>query len=123
MKTTERPRRRLGPALTVTVLCILAYGLASGTAYADCAGTACQSTRIDRIYVREDPTVLISTIDDETKLSCQPVEDKYIELRASHPKYDEIYSMLLAAKLADHRVWIRVKSSTGPCAILYAVLY
>jgi len=108
----------------ITALAILTASLGAGSAaYAECSGKACKNVKVERLYVRNNPTILISTTGDEAALNCLPVEGRYIELRAAHQKYDEIYSLLLAAKLADHNIWIRVRNAPqSPCSILYVVL-
>ena len=102
---------------------VVAMFVTAAAALAECQGRACVGVKIERLYVRDHPTVLISTDGAESQLTCQPVEGRYIELRETHAKAEEIYSLLLAAKLADHDVWIRIhESPEAPCSVLYVVL-
>ena len=97
--------------------------LAGGDALAQCGGNSCANVKVERLYVRNAPEIYVSTTGDESELNCQPIEDRYIELRPSHPHSDKIYSMLLSAKLADHDIWIRVREAPNSgCSILYTVL-
>ena len=101
---------------------LLVLGFGYTTAYADCNGNACVNVKIKRLFVRSEAGISISTTGNETNLNCAGPGHTYIELRTSHPNYDEIYSLLLAAKLADYDVWIRTVTSTVNCRIQYVVL-
>jgi hypothetical protein len=86
-----------------------------------CFGTRCLGT-IDRLYVRSDGPILIGTEGDETDLDCQPREAVYLALNRDIEGFDEIMSVLMAAKLSDRPVLLRMFSGSGECSINYVTL-
>ena len=96
--------------------------------YAACQDWGCQDVTIERLYVRSDGEISVSTTGLETNLDCLPDETApseriYLTLQRSHVSQKEIYAVLLSAKLVNHEIWIRLRSGQGvPCTINYVVL-
>ena len=93
----------------------------SGTAIGDCRAPSLKNVcdaKIERLRVQGDGEVLIHTSGNESILACQ-LFDSYIVLRKSHPGFEEVYSLLLAAQLADRQVRVRMYSGTSICRVNY----
>ena len=89
--------------------------------------TSCHHDRctddIDNVYVSDGNEVLVSTAGDARLLQCEPTESRFLLLQKSHPQFDEIYSLLLGAKLANQKVSIRVHyTPQEPCVIKNVML-
>ena len=103
---------------------IFAIGLflTSGAAYAACSGPICSDVLVERLYVNANGVVYVSTDGVETALNCTAVSGIYVTLYHTDTNFDAIYSTLLAAKLVEKTVGIRIEDSSSDCRILYVTV-
>jgi len=85
-------------SLSLTLLCT-AKTYAGWTGYTDLLSF---NTYQVQVLVKVPPNPLKNNPDNCT------VADNFFTLKEDHPKYDEIYSSLLAAKISDSQVSIQV---------------
>ena len=86
--------------------------------YAACAGRECKDVMIERLYVRADDAIQVSTNSRETDLNCFPSEGMYLTLKRGHPaRYTHrvaISNRWLVALDADHVTFdTRTTAATG----------
>ncbi|NRD73819.1 hypothetical protein HQQ94_11330 [Shewanella sp. VB17] len=96
--------------------------LLTGSAYAACMSIGCTGVYVERLYTYVSGQILIGTSGDETLMSCEAAEGKYATLNHSEPAADIIYSTLLAAQMANKRVYIRTDEKSKGCKIVYVTL-
>jgi hypothetical protein len=90
--------------------------------HADCRQNRCDNVMIEKLFVRGDDAIQVSTTGIEASLECTPSEEIFLTLRRTHPNQKEIYAALLSAKLADHNIRIRLREETEDCTISYVML-
>ena len=95
---------------------------AIGTSYAACGATGCIDVLIDELYVNSNYLVYVATNGTETAANCTPLAGVYLTLDPSDSNYNAVYSLLLAAQLADRLVTIRIVDGSANCKISYVVL-
>jgi hypothetical protein len=120
---TERGEMKMQKKFVVvaTVLASSVGIVADG--YAACDKMSCRDVVIERLYIRSDDAIEVSTTGKETDLNCVPQESIYLRLNRGHVNQSEIYAAMLSAKLANHEIWIRIRENPGgPCEIAYVVL-
>ena len=116
-------------AILITATLLVAFApTPSFAANASCSSNSC-TDEIDRIYAA--PGRVYISIEDRAlagqKLSCQLVSGYYFTLLASHPSFDQIFTLLLAAKNRTtaegrNRVTIRLVDNSPICEISYVVV-
>nr|VFJ97683.1 MAG: hypothetical protein BECKLFY1418B_GA0070995_11062 [Candidatus Kentron sp. LFY] len=99
---------------------LLASMLMTSFVYAGCGGVSCKE-RINRIYP-EGNVVYISLNGRVGPSNCSLVSGWYFTLLDSNPKHEEIYALVLAAKLSNKQIKLRTKDGSNICEIIYAVL-
>lgn len=99
------------------------FGIFASTANAACDTASCNDT-IDRIVLWSGGGISIDTAGTETSITnCVPDANKYINIPTAHPNRDEIYSLLLSAKIAGKVVYLRTKDTPGSaCEVDYALI-
>ena len=134
MITRRTPRQSLAIAAGAAGLIMMLTAVAeAGT----CNWASCRNTTIGRLVIsRDDVQVEPKESPSEiAKLNCALGAGRYFHLLKTHPSYGEILSVLLAAKLANHPIWLRVTGCTAEsvsdgtcdpaansCDIVYVVL-
>ncbi len=108
--------RRAGIVVTFTSL------FATGASHAACGTTGCIDVLIDELYVNSNFLVYVATNGTETAANCTPLAGVYLTLDPSDSNYNAVYSLLLAAQLADRPVSIRIVDGSSNCKISYVVL-
>lgn len=83
---------------------------------AGCSETDCQGVTIDTFYAQSN-LLLIGTSDDETKLNCRSVSDRYLALPTERRNYAFISGFLLTAYESQHPICISVREINGRCTI------
>lgn len=90
--------------------------------FAECSGQSCHDVTITRLYVTPNGQTFIGTSGDESKLSCNAGNYGYITLEVEQKNYDATYSLLLAAHINQHPIWVKTSSdSNKPCNVVYVV--
>lgn len=76
------------------------------------------------IYLRDSGDVSIMKPDgiNSSGLTCT-LEGDYFTLKRTHPSFNEIYSSILAAQLAQKTIYLRALPNTPNCEIKYVVIY
>jgi hypothetical protein len=92
------------------------------SANADCSATGCYNVLLDQIQMTSTGNVWIQTSGTETLADCTPDSGIFLQVPVSNTHMKEIYSMLLAAQLADKFVNIIVNQGTSPCTVSYVTL-
>ena len=95
---------------------------AMGASHAACGTTGCTDVLIDELYVNANYVVFVATSGTETAINCTPVSGTHLTLDPSDSNYNAVYSLLLAAQLADRPVSIRTVDGSANCKISYVVL-
>lgn len=114
---------KLKPIVISTMLASSSLGFTAQSHAADCVGNQCRDVMLERVYVRHGGDVSVSTSGEELNLNCSAENQIYLTLSNDHPNEDEIYAMILARKLENRPIWIRVTGESGePCAVAYTVL-
>lgn len=103
----------------ISVLTILM--LLSVVVYAECAGVMCGDVKVQSMQVDAGGTVWIQTTGTEANLDCTPNSGIFIKLDGSASGGKNVYSGLLAYKLADKALNIRVIDNSNPCELAYIV--
>jgi hypothetical protein len=91
-------------------------------ANADCSATGCYNVFVDQIQMTSTGNVWIQTSGTETLADCTPDSGILLQVAVSNPHMKEIYSLLLAAQLADKLVGIVINQGTSPCTVAYVTL-
>jgi hypothetical protein len=92
-----------------------------GFANAECTGLSCADVKIHSMQVDIGGTVWIQTTGTETGLSCTPDSNAFIKFDSNAPGGKNIYSGLLAYKLADKPLGLRIVQNSNPCELSYIV--
>ena len=95
---------------------------AMGVSHAACGTTGCTDVLVDELYVNSNYVVYVATSGTETAINCTPVSGTHLTLDPSDSNYNAVYSLLLAAQLADRPVSIRTVDGSANCKISYVVL-
>ena len=95
--------------------------LFSAHAISECSGIACADVKVLNMQVDIDGTVWIQTTGDETKLNCTPNSGVYLKLNGNTSGGKNIYSGLLAYKMAEKNLVFRIVENTNPCELSYIV--
>lgn len=117
----EKSGRKCGVLLRFAMaLGLLGLTLAPATAAAEpCTAISCYS-KIERLYVRANGSILVRPMDGGLEnLNCTPVSGKYLALRTSEQNFKELYSLLLSAALAKRQINIRITDGSTDCRIGY----
>ncbi|WP_218417931.1 hypothetical protein [Alteromonas lipotrueae] len=91
------------------------------TVDASCTQNSCD-TSIARLYLSgtSDGRVFIEPSEVASGVvNCELAEGKFFTLYQSHPLFSEIYSTLLASKIASRSVRLRIHENTLDCKLLY----
>jgi hypothetical protein len=107
---------------------ILIFLFASVNVYASCTADACiadQTDPIKKIYLtgNSDGQVYIEAPSGKENLDCTLTEGRFMVLYSSHPLFKETYSTMLAAVLANKKLFIRIKNGSAKCEIYYVQFY
>ncbi|MCW8090197.1 hypothetical protein [Alteromonas sp. ASW11-130] len=92
--------------------------------YAGCSANGCTS-KIARIYLTGETNKTVRIIPESNPagvVDCSLAGDRYLTLYQDHALFDEIYATLLAAKIADKEVQMRIINGSSGCHILYVVM-
>ena len=104
------------------ILIAACFVFASFDAMAECTTKWCDNVYVERIYVRANGTISIATTGTESLLNCTPYQGVYVTLDQTAENAAEIYSLLLAAQLADKQFKVRIVESSSDCRISYVTL-
>lgn len=106
------------------LFCLMTFVLSCEAALADCNSTFCTTT-IDRIHNTNlpDGVVHIQIADSIAPLSCTAEQGVFLSLKTSHPLFDEIYSTLLAATIANSYVRVSTEANSSDCKVNYVQLF
>ncbi|WP_062269276.1 hypothetical protein [Endozoicomonas arenosclerae] len=105
----------------IILFCLITLPLLSKAA---CNDKLCTS-KIERLYITSafGGSVLIKPADQASGiLNCKLMENVYITLKKDHPVFEEIYSTLLSAKVADMLVKLRIDEASEGCNLRYVML-
>lgn len=89
--------------------------------FASCSPQACV-TKIKRLYLTGGTSGSILVMPTEVAqgyVNCTLKEGHYLTLKNDHPLFSEIYSTLLAIKIAEKNVRIRIVEESNNCEISY----
>ena len=100
---------------------IILFALFAKTVLADCSGIVCTDVKVQSMQVDIDGTVWLQTSGTETNLSCTPDSGAFLKFDSNAPGGKNIYSGLLAYKMADKPLDVRVVQNSNPCEVLYIV--
>lgn len=103
---------------------ILIFLFASVNIYASCTANGCtadQTDPIKMIYLTSisDGQVYIEAPSGKENLDCTLTEGRFMVLYSSHPLFKETYSTMLAAVLANKKLFIRIKNGSAKCEVAY----
>lgn len=103
------------------MISIVVMSFASFSVFGACHKIACDST-VKQLYASSaaDGTVFIVPNDSLQLLNCRPVSNRYLSLKSTHPLFDQIYSMLLAAVVSKLQVRVRIVEGSTDCEVAYA---
>jgi hypothetical protein len=108
--------------LKLVLLFAIAFVLAMPAMAQTCAPNYCSGT-INRLYVPSTtgspPTVYVSVGTGSPQ--CTLLSGVYITLPTGTPGYDQMYSLLLQAKITNTPVIVRINNGSNPCTISYVV--
>jgi len=91
---------------------------------AGCNDRGC-SSKIARLYLSSfnGGSVFIKPADNARGVvGCTLFENTYLTLEKTHSLFDEIYSTLLAAQIADKRVFVRIANGSANCKVSYVTI-
>ena len=103
------------------ILLILLGICFSITANAECSSKSCSAVNVEMLYVQKDADVLVGTSGTEANLNCGTASNGYVTLLSSSDNFNVMYSTLLASRMANKSVRIRISESSEKCTILYLV--
>ena len=89
--------------------------------YADCSTKSCSKVTVDMLYVQANGNILVGTSGAESNLNCGTASEGYVTLLQSSSNFEIMYSTLLASRMADRTVRIRIAENTPGCSISYLV--
>jgi len=100
----------------------------SARVHSECSANGCdidQSDPIKRIYLTSlsDGQVYIDAPSGKESLDCTLAEGKFLVLKSTHPLFKETYSTILAAVMANKKMYIRIRNGSSKCEIAYVQLY
>ena len=102
------------------ILLILIINI-SWTAVAGTCSTILCDAKIDILYVHENTNIYVQPAADTSTLNCTLSQSSMV-LEKSNTMQQEMYSLLLSAKLADKEVRLRIEESSNICRIMYVQL-
>lgn len=107
--------------IMMTALLTLALG---GTAFAaeECDANECRDTKIEKLYASSNGNVYVRVSGDTDKLGCTLYGGQYITLKPSHLNFEQIFKMLLSARLTSTRVRLRPYNGTSDCNLAWMML-
>lgn len=73
------------------------------------------------LYVTSNNNILVGTTDEESELNCGTAPNGYVTLLKASKNFEVIYSTLLASRMADKKVTIRIIEDSELCDIAYVV--
>lgn len=86
---------------------------------AECDGLLCVGVKIQSMQVDVGGTVWIQTTGTETNLRCAPDSNIFIRFDGNTSGGKNVYSSLLAYKIADRPLKFRIVQDSSPCELLY----
>lgn len=86
---------------------------------ADCSAVSCSDVSISSMQITVSGSVWVQTSGNELNLSCTPNTGTHLWLDAGVSGGKNIYSALLAYKIAGKNVRFRIEENSNPCKILY----
>jgi len=89
--------------------------------YASCNQHLCQTT-VKTLYVHSNSKVYVAMDSDMSQLDCTLDQGNFIVLKDTNPRHSEIYSMLLAARIAKESVVVRIVNGSSDCELAYTML-
>ncbi len=105
-----------------SLLAVALMGLVSGLFADTCNSHGCID-KIEKLYLEAaSGRILVGTPGDETLANCSPVSNVYFTLEQTQPGYNTIYSTLLAAKIANKTVQLRIAEESSNCRIQYITI-
>jgi len=93
---------------------------------AECTANGCNADQADpikRIYLAADGVIYVEAPLGKENLDCTLAEGRYMALKSSHLLFNEIYSTLLSAVIANKKLFVRIKNGSANCEIAYVQLY
>ena len=93
----------------------------SAFVYAACDPNLC-SARVKTLYAHSNGKVYLEMHGDMSQLNCTLDQGSFIVLKDNHARHEEIYSMLLAAQLANQEVVVRILNNSSDCQLVYSIL-
>ena len=103
-------------------LLMLAGLLIAGAAYAECSTQGCSDVYVNELYMTHTAGFYIQTSGTETLAGCTPDSGVFLYVPGALPRMKELYATLLAAQLAEKKVFIRILEGSNPCTVEYVRL-
>ena len=88
---------------------------------AGCAGKACSSVYIDRIFMQSNGGIFVGTNGDEELLNCTAVSKVYLTLDSNDRNASHLYSLLRSAQVSDTKVFVRIVENSKNCKIQHVI--
>lgn len=108
---------------------VLARGIAaslgllafSAAAFPECFSEGCADVYVEELYPEMQGGAWVQTSGNEALANCTVDSSIFLRLH-NETGFKEVYATLLAAQLADKKVFIRIVPGTNPCKISYVRL-
>jgi len=110
-----------------SLITFLISGVLSSSLYASCSSTGCNN-KITKLFVAANGRIFVGTDGNEKKLNCAGgsghggVNGAYLSINSTNKGANAIYTLLLTAKSLNKKVYLRVKTQSSYCDIVYASL-
>lgn len=95
--------------------------LAIPTAFATCTTHLCDAP-IKTLYVHSNGKIYVAADAVMTTLDCTLDQGQFMVLEDTNTRHEEIYAMLLSARIAQESVILRIVNGSSNCAIQYSML-
>lgn len=102
-------------------LALLLLSLTANTYAGSCNQNYCDA-KVQTIYPSINGKVYLRADADMTPLDCTLAQGNYMVLEASNARHSEMFSILLAAHLANRNVIFRITNGSPICAITYIAI-
>jgi hypothetical protein len=87
--------------------------------FAECSGVVCSDVSISSMAVTSSGPIWIKTSGNEANINCTADSDVNLWLDGATAGGKNIYSALLAYKVADKSLNLRLAEGSNPCEVLY----
>jgi hypothetical protein len=86
-----------------------------------CGSNLC-TAQVKNLYPHENGSIYVEADADMSPLDCTRNQGQFMVLENSNPLRSEIYSMLLAAHMANKEVTMRIANGSSNCRVVYTQL-